>query len=198
MERSKLELPIIESTLQKVRRRSRPLIPTSIHTFDESENGQQAAIFISDVVASKLGRINKIFFDGTFKTSPAIFPQNFVVFGKYYGHAFPLCYALATGKSKLLYEKIFSKLKDEFGLNPEKVMSDWEGGSRAAARRVWPDSVLKGCFFHFTPVLQKKIRRMGLAHLITMPDSKRTIVRVLCLPLLPAEKIVTTFEQNQI
>ena len=133
MERSKLELPIIESTLQKVRRRSRPLIPTSIHTFDESvgqsiynqieggpfyrglvesENGQQAAIFISDVVASKLGRINKIFFDGTFKTSPAIFPQNFVVFGKYYGHAFPLCYALATGKSKLLYEKIFSKLKD--------------------------------------------------------------------------------------
>ena len=89
-----LEFPIIESTLQKARRRSRSLIQTSIYTFDESvgqsiynqieggpfyrglvesENGQQAAIFISDVVASKLGRINKIFFDGTFKTSPAIY-----------------------------------------------------------------------------------------------------------------------------
>ena len=163
-----MDFATTEQRLLKARKRSRPALPATIYEFDEavrasrysllngspfyretifSSNGQMAAIFISEEAANKLQTAERIHFDGTFKTCPLMFYQIFVVFFDYFGTVFPGCYVLMTGKSEELYTMAFAYLRDYFLLYPAHIMTDWEAGSRNAARETWPLSNIKGCFF---------------------------------------------------
>ena len=209
-----LDFATIEQQLIKARRSSRPVLPSSIEEFEEAiassqygtidgspffrrlittSNGQSAAIFFSNEVEGRLRSATNIHFDGTFKTCPRMFKQHFVIFFKHFEIVFPACFILMTGKSQELYTMVFTLLRDQYSLQPLSIMSDWESGSRNAARIVWPMSTIRGCFFHYTSAVQKRLKRLQLSREIGNEASKRTILRILCLPLLPADKIHHAF-----
>ena len=211
-----MDYATVEQRLLKARKRSRPPLPASVEELDEAvrtsryatlngspfyresitaSNGQTAAIFISEEAAQRLQTAERIHFDGTFKTCPGLFYQNFVVFFEFFGTVFPGCYALMTGKSQELYTLVFTYLRDYFLLYPTSIMSDWEAGSRNAARIIWPSSSVKGCFFHFTQAAQRKLKKLRLGHFLANAQAKKVISRILCLPLLPPTLIEPTFGQ---
>lgn len=53
------------------------------------------------------------------------------------------------------YVQLFTYLKQVLvrGWHPLEVMADFEKGLRAAIREVYPNAVVKGCYFHYTQVL---------------------------------------------
>lgn len=204
-----------ESRLFKARRTVNPRLPQTISEFSgmlqaspysqvrgqqfyrclvESDNGHQACIFVYEKLMQSFQDSQQIYFDGTFKTTPALFYQNFVVFFKHMGHVFPGAFILMSNKSQELYTASFQYLR-QIGISPEIIMSDWERASRNSASQTWPDAIIKGCFYHFTSAVQKKLRKMRLSTAFTNNEAKNTLQKVLCLPLLPADKIRSTFYQ---
>ena len=180
-----------ESRLQHARRVVNPTLPNTIDEFAEilessnysmvrgqqfyrttlsSENGHKASIFIYEPILEKLKNSQEIFFDGTFKTCPAMFYQHFVVFFKYMGHVFPGAYILMSNKSEEIYCAVFEYLRG-LEISPHTIISDWEQASRNAASRIWQSAELKGCFFHYTSAVQKKLRKMHLSSEFDNPRS---------------------------
>ena len=74
-------------------------------------------------------------------------------------------------------------------------MADWEQASRNSASEIRPNAVVKGCFYHYTSAVQKRFQKLGLSSESNYPASRKTINHVLCLPLLPSNKIVETFNE---
>ena len=89
-----------ESRLFKARRTVNPRLPQTISEFSgmlqaspysqvrgqqfyrclvESDNGHQACIFVYEKLMQSFQDSQQIYFDGTFKTTPALFYQNYVV-----------------------------------------------------------------------------------------------------------------------
>lgn len=72
-------------------------------------------------------------FDGTFKSSPVLFDQIFVIHGYRNGNAYPLIYCLTPNRTTATYQSIFRKLKAiNPNLAPTVIMSDFEKASRNA------------------------------------------------------------------
>ena len=47
--------------------------------------------------------------------------------------------------------------------SPEKFHIDFEAGMLKAIERVFPDSEVKGCLFHFTQAVWRKVQAVGLS-----------------------------------
>lgn len=66
-----------------------------------------------------------------------------------------------TGRQTFMYRAIFEFLRDDLNIKVNIFMSDFEKPARNAARAVWPDAELKGCYVHFCRALTKKSRSFG-------------------------------------
>lgn len=110
--------------------------------------------------------------DGTFETVPRLFLQLYTI----HGHAgsgenkkvVPLVYALMTRKSEDLYVALFQEVenfaaRNGFQLNPSMVLMDFERAPINAIKRVFPNAVTKGCFFHLTHSIWRNVQSKGLA-----------------------------------
>jgi hypothetical protein len=58
-------------------------------------------------------------------------------------------------KSKMLYYKIFRRIRDRHGLNPTFIHMDFETAERAAAKLAWPDIIVLGCWIHLQRCFQR-------------------------------------------
>jgi len=65
--------------------------------------------------------------DGTFKVSPTIFAQVYIILAEALNGVHPLIYALLPNKQEKTYDKLFDMLKLlKPGLNPRSVSCDFE------------------------------------------------------------------------
>jgi len=65
--------------------------------------------------------------DGTFKTSPKLFYQEYTIHGAYQDETFPLVYALLPSKTAPTYSRLFRELKAlKPSLAPRVVLMDFE------------------------------------------------------------------------
>nr|XP_018912130.1 PREDICTED: uncharacterized protein LOC109040603 [Bemisia tabaci] len=71
-------------------------------------------IFATDDNLQKLASSPIWFADGTFKVSPKIFTQVFVIHGMHLDNAYPFVYALLTNKSEESYTTVFMQAKQYF------------------------------------------------------------------------------------
>ena len=74
---------------------------------------------------------------------------------------------------------------------PGKVMLDYEASMRKAVRKVWKNTSLKGCYFHYTQAIRRKSNSIkALSFLIkNNPNAYKVYKMFLKLPLLPMKKI---------
>jgi hypothetical protein len=144
-----------------------------------------------------------IFADGTFKTVPNMFLQMYSLHAEFREHVFPLVYCLTARKTELTYFTIYSEVtricdQYHFLLSPATVMQDYELAAMNAAQRVFPNASIKGCLFHFSQSMWRKINSAGLRDAFVDPedstirDSFRELVG---LAFVPLEEVGQRFDE---
>lgn len=110
---------------------------------------------------------------------------------------FPVVYILMSRKTTECYTEVFEFIEKEvFKLQPAELMTDFEKGLRKSITKVYPNTEVRGCWFHFCQALRKKSRALGLQTLQAQNASANIIIKeFMSLPLLPPEKIVEGFNQ---
>uniref|UniRef100_A0A914H0X5 MULE transposase domain-containing protein n=1 Tax=Globodera rostochiensis TaxID=31243 RepID=A0A914H0X5_GLORO len=158
--------------------RGRSALPGSAF-FDEMlmrHIDEELAIFSSPRQLQLLKKSAVIVSDGTFKQAPkGIYPV-YRVFGFAAGtHAVPLCTALMRGKTRAIYGRFWSKLRQELDdtdgeLQIAQANFDFEPASVQEFRQNFIHVQCKMCSFHVRQALQRRVQRMGLTHLYTSRD----------------------------
>ena len=125
-----------------------------------------------------------IFLDGTFKSCPSPFAQLYTihVYSSILNGTVPLLYCLLPNKTKKMYALLFNELRTvaiqhELVLNPKFTTFDFEQGAIGALRNVFPNASIKGCNFHYSQCVFKKIQKLGLQrdYLNSSPDDSTSV-----------------------
>ena len=110
-----------------------------------------------------------LFLDGTFKSCPAPFAQLYSIhiYSSTLNGTVPILYSLLPNKTKSCYVSLFNELrsatvKNDLILNPKYITTDYEQGAISAIKRVFPNSTIKGCNFHYNQCLFRKLQELGL------------------------------------
>ena len=76
------------------------------------------------------------------------------------------CYALNSNKKEEIYYLIISEINKNLSYNnggifkPFKIHIDFEIGLSNAIIRVWNESQIKYCFFHFQQIIERKRKKI--------------------------------------
>lgn len=111
----------------------------------------------------------------------------------------PCIYALLTNKTEICYEAVLQYIHDNImSLQCKEIMTDYETGMRNAIATVVPDVRLTACWFHFCAACKKKAVRFFRAMIQLVRSNKEAAniyYGLLCLPLLPANRIRDAFDE---
>jgi len=147
---------------------------------EESKRQEKYILFTSIFQLKKINDCEQIFMDGTFYSCPKNFYQLYNIIGKEKntGIIIPIAFILMSHKSYSLYYHAFDNIKTlllknniKYKEGELKFMMDFEKSSRKAIKRVFPDSLLFGCFFHFTKALWNKAKKEGLCKKSKMKET---------------------------
>ena len=108
------------------------------------------------------------------------------------GQMYPLVFCLLPGKREAIYNRLFICLQTKcqglgLVLDPSALFIDFETAVKNAASRVFVGIRVKGCFFHYTQCIWRRVQRYGVAQLYA---ENTDIHRLVCiasvlLPLVP-------------
>lgn len=137
-----------------------------------------------------LAAADTIFMDGTFKISPRLFTQLFTLHIIYMGFFIPVVYALLKDKSGNTYYQMFEALRRKMAtlnliFNPASFMLDFESGILNSLRQHFPNTTIKGCNFHFTQAVWRKVQSLGLVTHYKAGIPRRIIKSLMALPFVP-------------
>jgi hypothetical protein len=82
----------------------------------------------------------------------------------YNGEMYPCIFIFLKNKSQRVYERMIDEInKNIDGIkSPTWILSDFEKAVMLAFKNKYPNSTIKGCFFHFSQALMKNIQDKGL------------------------------------
>ena len=139
---------------------------------NNNANGRRILVFgrNSEHFIHKLCRSREIYCDGTFKVVPDLEglrtqgAQLLTIHYTWNNKSIPCIYALLPNKTQAVYHTFFTWLRqfiNDNALNQRwrHVMMDFEMAMKRAFIEVFPDVVVKGCFFHFCQCIYKQIQR---------------------------------------
>lgn len=94
-----------------------------------------------------------------------------------------------THKNTESYSRVFRFIEEKLlKLEPAEFITDFEGGMRKAVEECYPHTRLRGCWYHYSAALRKRLLYLGLNKLIKNDDNARSIKKMtMSLPLLPEE-----------
>lgn len=135
--------------------------------------------------------------DGTFETTPILFYQLYTIHAKVGSNYPPCIYFLLPNKTQATYERMIDILLSVMpGLQPEKVLTDFETAAINAFRKKIPSASTSGCFFHLSQCVIRKIASVGLK--ARYENDRDFSVLMKCLPALafvPEDDVITVFEE---
>ncbi|OXA37222.1 hypothetical protein Fcan01_28022 [Folsomia candida] len=107
------------------------------------DNRERVIIFATNENINILKKCSQWYSDGTFKTSPPLFNQLFIVHGKINDATLlPLVYCLMTHRSQKSYSLVFNFLVDKLdGYEPQSMMSDFELAPRNAFSQAFSSTI---------------------------------------------------------
>lgn len=134
--------------------------------------------------------------DGTFQAVPKLFYQLYTIHGYKNKTTFPLIYILMANRTKSYYE-ILQLLKNKNpNFNPHSIIIDFEKAFVTAFIDEFPQTKVKGCFFHFQQCIWRKIQENGLQTLYSQNIEFSLQVRHLtALAFVPTKKVISYFEK---
>ena len=134
---------------------------------DKKGNVQKYVIFATKFSLRVAAKSKQWYLDGTFKVTPSKYYQVYIWLAKYEETNLPCVYILMTGKSELLYNMAFSHVKNLFSahkyeIQTEYAILDFEKGSRCGLRSVFPQLVIRDCYFHYCQCLWRRAQKNKL------------------------------------
>ncbi|CAF1525012.1 unnamed protein product [Adineta ricciae] len=139
------------------------------------------------------------FLDGTFYATPPFFDQIFTIHGLKFDCAFPCIFAVLPDRKKATYQELFQEVKSiaaSMGQiwQPDQIMSDFETGLMPAVSAEFPLCVHKGCFYHYSQCLYRRIQSTGLATAYSQDEALRSCCKkLMALPFLPINEVENAF-----
>ena len=126
-------------------------------------------VFATEENIQLLAKMEWVFADGTFKASPKIFGQIYIIMGclkknAEYKEYIPLVFGLLPNKQKKSYVRFLEILK-KHAPQPMQIKTasmDFEVGEINAWKEVFPSISIHLCNFHFNQNIFKPIVRVGL------------------------------------
>ena len=178
-------------------------IPEDFLQSDVKREDQRHLIFATPDQLKILAETKILFLDGTFKVVKAPFKQLFsfhTFLGNEEGNNIkqvPLTFVLMSSKKKMDYVVVFQKVKDLVpSLQVLHLILDFESSIWRAARIVFPNARIRGCSFHWSQALWRKVQELGLVVAYNSVDAVHNYIRMLfALPYLPADHIIRSFDE---
>ncbi|KAI6651166.1 hypothetical protein LOD99_5517 [Oopsacas minuta] len=123
--------------------------------------------------------------DGTFKTAPPLFAQVYVVHGlrggddpMKTGHLLPSLFVLLPNKTEAAYLRMWEQIRLLCSLaQPQQMLLDFEKGAITSFEHVWPNTVVKCCFFHLTQNIWRHVQSVGLQSAYTHDEELAMRIR---------------------
>ena len=138
-----------------------------------------------------------IYGDGTFDKAPNMFYQLYTWHAKI-GNSYPPCiYFLLQKKNMSTYNRMFVILKILVpNMTPQKILLDFEKACMSAAQAAFPQAEIKGCYFHLSQSLIRKINSVGLKALYESDiDIKLKLKSLAALSFVPILDLKTVFDE---
>ena len=158
-------------------------------------------IFSTDSDLKQLADSSNWHVDGTFKCAPGIFTQLYSIHGVKSSTTLPLVYALLPNKTESTYLRFLQELKSlaaarELELKPQQIMSDFEIAFLNACQKTFPTTQPKGCYFHFSQCIWRKIQETPeIAEKYKVDDEFALELRqLLALSFVPVTDVVASFD----
>ena len=118
--------------------------------FDSGNNNQRVLIFGTSQSLDTLQGAEHWYCDGTFKASPTLFDQLFIIQGQFRGSILPLLFILMPNRVHSTYGRVLTAIGNlRPNLAPLTIMSDFELASINAFQNKFPFARQRGCFFSF-------------------------------------------------
>ena len=116
--------------------------------------------YASDYLLDILFKSSRWHADGTFKSAPELFAQVYLIHAWNLGEMHPCDFMPMLDRTKPIHKKMLSKLQEssEKNLHPSKSFLDFEQGAIKAFKEEFPGVDFKGCNFHFTQCIWRKIQ----------------------------------------
>ncbi|XP_068707730.1 uncharacterized protein [Montipora foliosa] len=106
-------------------------------------------------------------------------------------------FVLMPGRKKKDYREVLKTILDLLPIAPnvQQVTLDFEKAMWAALRMIQPDVQIKGCVFHWTQALWRKIQELGMQQQYISDKGTYVYLRkIMALPFLPESEIMPMFE----
>lgn len=165
----------------------------------DGEGDDKILIFASDLGLQELASADMYHVDGTFQTAPSIFYQIITLHASVLGVMKPLVFGLLPNKETSTYVRFLQILRTAaaekgYHLNPSRLMQDFKKALHNATLKVFPDAQVKGCFFHFSQCLWRKLQNIGLAvSYKELPEVRTWFRMALALPMMPLPQVPSAF-----
>lgn len=148
------------------------------------------------------GEIRSLYMDGTFKQSPPLFQQVYVILAERRGYVVPLLYALLPNKRRQTYNALFQTIAEKWpNLEPSSISIDFEIAAFQEAQTAFPNAQLFGCLFHLTRNMKKKLTELQiLGRYNNEPEfalQARMIVAVAFVPLDEVDNALDALNEQQ-
>ncbi|XP_068245328.1 uncharacterized protein [Palaemon carinicauda] len=218
-EETRANLPPIHHLRRNIRRhrqrlsRSRPLSLNAqelvlTDEYTKTQDGQDFLLFDSGPIDKRilifgtqknldyLSQASHWSLDGTFKTVPRIFLQLYTIHAFINNRSIPLIHALLPDKSQTTYSNLLEQIKLlKHDLAPKTIMVDFEIGMIKSLQLAFPQSEIKGCFFHLCQSLYRKVQSCGFQQRY-LDDKEFSIATkmIAALALVPSSDVEKSFE----
>uniref|UniRef100_T1J8L3 MULE transposase domain-containing protein n=1 Tax=Strigamia maritima TaxID=126957 RepID=T1J8L3_STRMM len=113
-----------------------------------------------------------------------------------------MVYCLMEKKNKPSFKLVFEKIRDlvqdltGVNLNPDYFISDFEIGAINAAREVFPNTAMHGCFFHLAKSVYRRVQHEHLQQKYAVNAEFSLLVRQLsALAFLPVHEINAVYQR---
>ena len=155
-------------------------------------------VLATDDNLEKLASAETVFMDGTFRVAPRQFTQLFSLHIIYLGFFIPVLYALLKDKSRDTYYSLFATVRRKMAeqdliLNPPTLMLDFESGVLPTLRQHFPNATVKGCNFHFTQAIWRRVQLLGLVTHYEDSVVRRIVRSLMGLAFVPRLIVRQTF-----
>lgn len=160
---------------------------------DYSYNENRIIAFCSKDAKDHIPKIHHYFGDGTFRSCPPPFVQLYTVHGDAGSsletlNVVPLVYALMSDKKEASYTALFNMIKSQIPeFNPREFQTDYEAAAMNAIEIVFPQCIIKGCFYHYAKALWRKAKSLKITK---AQSNKRIVALSTALPFLPYHLIM--------
>jgi len=208
----------VRTVLNRRRTREIPPVPHSINEVDiqgrwkrtvdgrrflsHHDNHWGIAVFTTADSLRCLGDCNDVYLDGTFKSTPCPYTQFMTIHGFYMDRVVPFVFVLMQNRTIGHYRQVFAHIKRRYqritnaNLAPNNIVVDFELGMITAVETEFPQSSIRGCFFHFCQSIWRRVQQEGLArHYDRNRYLKDLIRKLMAIAFLPSLLVRNSFQQ---